>query len=725
MDFDEEFQLIQDLADRDFDLVYDTILNSEQPWVGLYAISFDRYQIMIDQSRIRAIMETRFDAIVDAIRDPEQTENILGCLEAYTWFLGDNTVLEAVASVVKKTDFIGQILYNIRHVRNALVYPTLKSAILEALHTKQQPWNIVGTVRDIPNIYNDDRMIEFVVKYIENKELVWKIIVEINDIRSLAEHDMILQAINRGSNAIAEEIITAEVKSRIVEAVVANPELQKNTTIINAIKESIESMEDYVGIIYEVQKDLKLSQDVDIQRAIAAAIIDAPVVDLIKLIECISENRIQIHSQYTREALDTRINEIRDFILICEKPHHVIESIALVHQLVDDERVQNAIEKRTEDIIAGLQEVTPWWSSWYLFGRSIWIQGLFNDFRFRKLAADYIVEEDEVGNITDKMSQMPSLSLDPIFREALLEAIAKFTNPVWLIIAIAEFYNIHQDAEMDGIVRERIPDILLLMEFDSEAEYLARQISYSDYLMEIDEIRSTLLEKIQGRPISWTLLTGIAEDILEHDDVKQVIHDELDDLCKILETNFSNATPEIEGVFRSSVIQESERVRAIIKVNKENLEYELENYWDVWFSISSQSPFMKILDDAAYYQTALDRAKDLAYAIRNRPDGWSILGLISCIPEFFEDPEIIDAIIDRLESKQNPWEIFNCDNLETLLEKDEIMQALQKNIDDLVFGITSTVDAYFIITELEKTGLFKDDKRIIDAIQQYQERFKI
>ncbi|MBD3406280.1 MAG: hypothetical protein GF411_09240 [Candidatus Lokiarchaeota archaeon] len=722
MDFNEEFQLIQELADEDVNLAYDEILHSECPWVGLYTLSLEEYSLVVDQSRLYEIVNKRESDILGSIRSTSSAQEILGCLESYPSFLERNNVLNVIARVIRKSKSPFQIIATIKHVQTAMNHSLLRSAIIESLQKSPEPWNVISTIRDFPQIYNDVAVVEFIVDHLQNHNSYWVMINEINDLRTLAEHPEIIDAIRGRIDDIAEEIRIAKHIRDLGRAVIHNPELNNDLRIIKAISEYIIYGADAKTLIYEIRTNQNITSKEYIQKAIGKRVRQLPTDELSNIIEYIGENRILLESPSITRAIADRLDDLTRFILDTEKPHTIAENISLVHPVIEDPRIRAAFAERIDDIVSGLNEVTPWWSSWYLFERSIWVPEIFNSQGIRELLADYIILEDEVGNLPNKIRAHPYVLQDPVIWEAVIEAIHKFSNPIWIITSVCDNKIVEHNRGIRAAIEERIPDIILLIEDEESPYYLTQEVSDSSYLLSIEAINSSIMEKIQSKPIAWILLAGLPDTFLENKDVNKIISENIDELCGVLYSVRGYLSVQLSGILRYPAVKSSKKIQKVLAGYRDRYLYELKNSWDVWYAIYHLRDYLEIVADAELDQVVLSRSKDIAYAVKNRDDGWSILGLVSCIPELLDNHHVFEAMIDRIRTSVDPWNIFSLDNIDYLLEREEIRNSLDSRIEDFVFGITSTIDAQYIIESIEDTWLSKDTQ-IQTVINRYQRNF--
>lgn len=722
MDFNEEFQLIQELADEDVNLAYDEILHSECPWVGLYTLSLEEYSLLVDQTRLYEIVNKRESDILGSMKSTSSAQEILGCLEAYPSFLERENVLNEIAGIIRKSKSPFQIIATIKHIQTAMNHSLLRSAIMESLQKSPEPWNVIGTIRDFPQIFNDKIVINFLVNYLRTQDSCWRMINEVNDLRSLAQNPEIIDAIQERIDDIAAEIRASRRIRDISSAVIHNHELNEDPRIIKAISEYIINGPDALTLIYEIRAEQSLTSREDIQQSIAARILQSSTDELYKIVGYIGESRLLIVSKSILNAIADRLDDLTRLVLETERPHTIAENISLVHPVIDDPRIRAAFAERIDDIIVGLNEVTPWWSSWYLFERAMWIPEIFNSQGIRELIADYILLEDEVGNLPDKIREHPFVLRDATIWEAVIEAIHKFSNPIWMITSVCDNKIVDNDKAIKSVIEGRIPDIILLIEEEEGPFYLTQEVSDSSYLMGIGSINSVLMEKIRIEPVLWTLIAGLPDRFLENKEVNQIISENIDELCRVLYGVRGYLSVQLSGILRYPIVKASEKVRRVLTGYRDRYLYELKNTWDVWYAIFHLRDYLVIVDDEELNQVIRSRSKDIAFAVRNRNDGWSILSLVSCIPELLHDHHVFKAMLDRILTSSDPWNFFSLDNHDYLLEKKEVREALDSRLEDFVFGITSTVDAQYIIETVKDTWI-SEDLRIQSAITSYRRNF--
>jgi hypothetical protein len=553
-------------------------------------------------------------------------------------------------------------------------------------------------------------------------EEFWWLIADVADIRSLYENPMIRDAMVSRLDDLVEVFIHHEQNWQIIPLLVKVSFIIEDEKILEAIAKAIQFSKTPFNIIYNIRLKPFLTKQESIQSAISQRLQEAGQDELWELVGTLRESRILTESKIIQDVIRNRLDIIADTIMNHDAPYRVVEQLASLEFVVNDERVQKAITKSMEKIAKGIKSMSDeMFTIWYFFENTVWIPTINSNSEIKKIIAELIVMNDSYGHYVRRFKNYPSLVNDEIIQKVVIQSIKKFDDPAWFVCALEEIPGYIQKQEVVKEIEKRIPRIIQQMQESDDNEYLTEEISNSKFLMKYDKIRQAVFDKIQSSPTPWSAIANLPLDLLEHESVRNIIQNGIDDLS----TRLWNAYFDVPywswlGILRSDIARDSAQIKKLFDNYLDETMAELECDWQLWYSMNPVRKIPYYTENPQIQSIILNRTKDIVHALAVRNDVWYIMNSFTEFDELLKDATILEGIQNLLRRCYDPWEFLDVENIENLLQDDGIREILIERIPDIVFGITSTVDAPTIVDNISKADFLRDDKKVSQAIEVYK-----
>lgn len=650
------------------DAIASAIRKSDSPWKLI-----DRMKgigRLVTYPPIQVAMESRTRAIADRIKKSEKPWEELESIAGLLRILKGGELVDAIEQ--RAEDIVAEIAradYCWWHetLLKAQVLRSNESVLLaieNAIRSDPEPWLLLERLGSVSGLLEIERIRDAIGERIDDLSAVVKTQSDLTQLLSGVFSIPVVGADPRVHESLATVIRNSSNPAEILDDILWYTSLCTEPVIIDAIAESILSTDDLSRMIEVISSFASISENPEIVKAIASAI--AKTKDLPRLLKVFADGFLSslLEDEAVSSALRRRFEDESIRIDSLEIP---LETLSFLKS-----RLSFLEERASQDVFMGkAQEV-----------------------------AGKIEGSSRPWDIISEISSVDEIIAHPHVTKAIASTLQSSSQPELILNALGWSTKAMESDEIATAISE------IILRSEQPWTILGNLPSFPP-----EVIIASIAEQIASPTASHLLFWALSEKLSfsENKHILKAVESNPDGLVKAISLH-PDPFLLIKMSSMSSALMANDAILSAIITS-------IKNHHEPWDLVGSIASIPVLLSNPQIDSAIRSRIEYIANSLRESDTPSFIMSSIFDVQPLVDSSEIQRAIAEIIETRDDLEDITTgIEDAPSLYENEYIKAAFESRVDEVIAGISSSDEPWYIIEWASKVPVYIENPKVKAAI---------